>query len=321
MADPLRVLSIDGGGIRGLIPALVLAELEDRSGRRVADLFDLVAGTSTGGIIALALTMPAQDGSPRWRASDLVELYATEGPHIFHASLFDRVRSGGGVLDERYPADGIETALAHYFGEARLSQTPASVDVLVSAYETRMRSPFFFRSQRARVDPSYDFRLREVARATSAAPTYFEPLRLVNEADSQAYSLIDGGVFANNPAMCALADALAGHVDREVTMLSLGTGALTRPLPWEQIKDWGLAGWARPLIDVIFDGVSDTIDFQVRQVLGEGGYWRLQTELTRASDDLDDSRPGNLELLRAEASALIERAGGELDQALARLTV
>jgi patatin-like phospholipase/acyl hydrolase len=302
----VRVLAIDGGGIRGIIPATVLADLELRAGRPVAELFDLIAGTSTGGILALALTAPGEDGRPRFRAHELPGLYAQEGPEIFHRSVFHRIRSGGGTLDERYPSDGLRRVLGRYFGELRLSQ--ALAEVLITAYETEGRRPFFFRRSGARQEAAADFPMRDVAHATSAAPTYFEAVRLGE------LSLIDGGVFAVNPAMCALAEVVArGGEQEDVLMVSLGTGTLNRPLPWKQIRDWGRLEWAQPVIDVIFDGISDTVDFQAREILGEG-YWRLQTELRRASDDLDDARPGNLAALQAEAADLVEREAATLAQ-------
>src|SRR3954453_11349493 len=101
MAGPVRVLAIDGGGNRGIIPATVLADLEVRSGRAVADLFDLVVGTSTGGILALALTAAGEGGRPRLRAEELISLYVREGPRIFSRSVFDRIRSVDGALDEK----------------------------------------------------------------------------------------------------------------------------------------------------------------------------------------------------------------------------
>src|SRR3954462_11298529 len=109
----MRVLRIDGGGIRGLIPAIVLADIERRTGRRIAELFDLVAGTSTGGILACALTAPseADPAVPRFAAEQLAELYETEGPRIFSRSLLKRITSVEGLLDERYDDDGLERAL------------------------------------------------------------------------------------------------------------------------------------------------------------------------------------------------------------------
>lgn len=313
MPERVRVLSIDGGGIRGVIPAAVLAEIELRTGRLVPELFDLVAGTSTGGIIALGLTMPGPTGAPRWRASDLLGLYRREGGQIFSRSVWQRIRTAEGVLDEKYPADGLEAALLRYFGEARLRDSLTRV--LVPAYELERRKPFFFRSSRAAADPTYDFFTREVARATSAAPTYFEPPELVNDADGQRYALVDGGVFANNPSMCAYAEILAEDREADVLVVSLGTGQLNRPIHYADAKDWGLLGWARPILDVVFDGVSDTTDYELEQLLGPERHVRLQIELVGASDDLDDATPENVANLERKAQELIV----EHDEDIARL--
>ena len=196
----MNVLSVDGGGIRGLIPAMVLANLEERTGKRTAELFDLIAGTSTGGIIALALTVPGEDGEPRWTANDLVDLYLTEGPRIFHHSIGRLLESGLGLLDEKYDARPLEDALKKYLGEAMISH--AVTDVMVTSYDLEHRKPFFFKTDRAKVKPEHDWLMREAARATSAAPTYFEPEKLT--ADGEVFALCDGGVFANNPAMSGL---------------------------------------------------------------------------------------------------------------------
>src|SRR5215210_6651753 len=118
MADVVKVLSIDGGGIRGIIPATVLAEIERRTGSRIAQLFDLVAGTSTGGILALGLVKPAGDGGgggggggPDYPASKLVELYEQEGRRIFARSPWHHLGAFGNLLDEKYEARGLESVL------------------------------------------------------------------------------------------------------------------------------------------------------------------------------------------------------------------
>src|SRR3954471_12253634 len=118
MAEPVRILSIDGGGIRGIIPALVLVELEKRAGKRTFELFDLFAGTSTGGILACALCAP--DPLP---ASDLVQLYTGEGPKIFDRSLFQRIRSADGLLDEKYSDAALDRALERFLEHKRLAET------------------------------------------------------------------------------------------------------------------------------------------------------------------------------------------------------
>ena len=323
MGRLIRVLSIDGGGIRGLIPAILLAELERLTGRPVAETFDLIAGTSTGGILALGLTCPGADGKPRYRASDLVDLYVAEGPVIFRRSGWRRVGTVGGLFEEKYPSDGIESVLEKYFGERRIDE--ALTDVLVTAYALEQRRPYFFKSRSARSGDAPAHRMREAARATSAAPTFFEPARLAMHGPAEYDALVDGGVFAN-PAMCAWAEAqkhLVERADDEILVVSLGTGELVRPIPWEQAKDWGLANWAVPILDVVFDGVSDVVDYQLRQLLqpvdGERRYYRFQTRLDEGFDDMDDASRTNLRVLRLLATDLIQRSEIELATLAKRL--
>jgi uncharacterized protein len=309
----MRVLAIDGGGIRGLIPALVLTELERRAGRQAFELFDLIAGTSTGGILACGLTRTGENGAPAFTAADLIGLYESEGPEIFHRSLLRRVESAGDRFDERYDDSGLNAALRRYLDGTRLSQ--AVTDLFITAYEIERRAAFFFRSSRARADPAYDFTFVDAARATAAAPTYFEPVRIRDVAGADSYALIDGGVFALNPAMAAYAElAAAGRAEEIDLVVSLGTGSPTRRLAFEDARGWGQLEWARPLIDVVFDGVAETVDFELAQLLGPERYVRLQTPLDEASDALDDAGDRNLEALRREGARLVEERGADLDR-------
>jgi uncharacterized protein len=295
----------------------VLTELERHTGRSVAETFDLVAGTSTGGILALALTMKGSDGGPAWSAEEMIALYEDEGSSIFSRSLWDRFRSVEGLLDEKYPPDGMEKAFRAYLGEARLSE--ALTEVLVTAYEIEQRTTFFFKSTKARADERDDFAIRDAAQATSAAPTYFEPVQLERGHGRPDLALVDGGVFANNPAMCAYAEALKDEGDDEIVLLSLGTGELTRPIPYEDAKDWGLAEWAKPIIDVVFDGVSDATDHHLEQIIGRDRYFRFQTRLDRARDDMDDASKGNLHLLKQEAEELLRDERDRFEELVAAL--
>ena len=294
----MKVLAIDGGGIRGLIPALVLAEIESRTGRRVADMVDLIAGTSTGGIIACGLAKP----SPM-PAAEIARVYEEDGPAIFSRSLLRRIASVEGFLDERYSSRGLVETLERHLGTTNM--TEATVPLLLPAYDTEARSTRFLRSE----GEGSGATMVEAAHATSAAPAYFEPVHLGDE------TLIDGGVFAINPALCAYAE-VAGRLD---LLLSLGTGSHTRPLPYDKIKDWGQIEWARPVLDVVFDGGQDAVDFQLGALIG-AGYVRLQTELREASDDLDDASEDNLARLRREAERLIHDADAVIDDVCARLT-
>jgi patatin-like phospholipase/acyl hydrolase len=302
----MKVLSIDGGGIRGLIPALVLAEIERRTGRRTAEMFDLIAGTSTGAILASALARRGEDGSPMYSAEDLSQIYITEGPKIFDQSLLKKFTSVGGLIDEKYDDDGLNTALEAYLGTARLKE--AVTDVMLTAYDIHDRFAFFFRSSRARTDDEYDFSLRDAARASSAAPTYFEPIEVTDAAGARSYPLIDGGIYAINPAMCAYAEVAP---DLEV-LASLGTGAHTKPYEFSEVKGWGKLEWAQPLIDMVFDGIADTVDFEAATLAGDR-YMRFQAELRYASDALDDASESNLRRLEGDAERLIAEQTSEIE--------
>jgi patatin-like phospholipase/acyl hydrolase len=324
MTKLVKVLSIDGGGIRGIIPAMFLAEIERRTQQPIADMFDLIAGTSTGGVIALGVTKPGPGGRPQYSAQKLVELYEAEGSTIFSRSLWHRLIAADNFLEEKYPSSGIEQVLDNYFGEARLKE--ALTDVLISSYEIEQRFPFFFKSSKAKKLDNYDFPMKKVARATSAAPTYFEPLKLEAQESPGYYALVDGGVYANNPAMCAYVEASTMQAEpSEFLVLSLGTGQLTRPIRYDEAKNWGLAMWAQPILNVVFDGVSDTVDYQLQQVLplgkdGSRRYYRFQVTLEMGSDDMDDTSQANLFALKTLAKREISRNNADIDGLCAQLT-
>jgi predicted acylesterase/phospholipase RssA len=313
----VRILSIDGGGIRGILPAMLLAEIERRTGEPVARLFDLVAGTSTGGIIALGLTIPKSPGGPLYGAQHFVELYENQGSRIFSRSLWRALFTLDSLSWRKYSSAGIEGVLLEYFGDSRLRD--AVTDVLITSYEIDRRFPFFFKSRNARARPDYDFPARDVARATSAAPTYFEPMKLPSGTNAEHYTLIDGGVFANNPAACALVEARTTLGGSDYLVVSLGTGSLLRGVAPAIPSFAGAALWAKPLLDILFDGVSSTVDYQLGQLLpqitGEcQRYYRFQTTLDGHNHALDDAGTASIAGLKSLASKLIEKESKTLDE-------
>ena len=172
----VRILCVDGGGIRGLIPAVVLEELERRVGKSCGEIFHLIAGTSTGGLIALGLTKPDP-----FSATDLVDFYRNHGGDIFKRSMVHAARSLGGYLDDLYQTDSFETLLREKLGNHWLSGNYP--EILVTAYDIERRQPRYFSSWKARGDrldvgteeDACDFMLPDLARAITAAPSYFRP--------------------------------------------------------------------------------------------------------------------------------------------------
>jgi hypothetical protein len=188
---------------------------------------------------------------------------------------------------------------------------------MVTAYDISGRFAFFFRSERAKRDATYDFPLWEVARSTAAAPTYFEPWEATDVTGAATYPLVDGGIYANNPSMCAVAELGREKVD---LVASLGTGGQIRPYKYADARGWGQLAWARPLVDMVFGGLADTVDFEVGALLPPGGYVRLQTKLTIARDDMDDASEQNLSDLREEGRKLLRERAAEVDALCEKLS-
>ena len=331
MAELTRILSIDGAGIRGIIPGQVLVSLERKlqeqkndESLRLADCFDLIAGTSTGGILTCVYLCPGPDpGSqgakprPRFSAQDAVDLYVERGPKIFKVSLWQKIRSLGGIRDEKYSADELEETLKDYFGDVKLSNLLGPC--LITAYDIESRCAVFF-TQHDAEEERKDFFVRDVARATSAAPTYFQVAR-VESMTHIPYPLIDGGVFASNPALCAFAEArnkLPGKpTASEMAILSLGTGCSKERYDYKRAKHWGSIGWVVPLIDIMLSGTSETVDRQLAQLFDSVGkpeqYLRVDSELRLASYELDDASQKNIDALCAEGARIAQEFDAKLD--------
>ncbi len=220
------ILSIDGGGIRGIIPAVWLSEIEKRAHRPVAHLFNLIAGTSTGGVIAAGLTMPGDTTAykPRYRAYELLDMYQTKGSEIFtfKPGISRFMHSvpivGGAFATEKYTAEGRSNVFNAYFGGTKLSDSITDL-VIPAVDENHLQQTYLFTRGKARKNPTHNYRLFDAAMATSAAPTFFPVYKTGRS------SFIDGGINANNPAELACNEALGFGIDeRNINVLSLGTG-------------------------------------------------------------------------------------------------
>jgi uncharacterized protein len=304
----IKILSIDGGGIRGILPAMLLAEIEKRTKKATVELFDLIAGTSTGGILALGLNKPDLDSKekPEYSAQKLVDLYEKKGTEIFSPNLLDGLWTNAEkILHPQYPFEGLENVLEAYFGDTRLSESLK--DVLVTSYDLQRRRPHIFLSSQAKLDLSEDFPMKLVGRAASATPTYFEPLKLNKPNSSDYYTLVDGGVYANNPALYAYVEAKRVYKDvDDFLLVSLGTGELAERIPYEDARKWGLARWAQPILGIVFDGVGDAVNYQLQQLIPHDKYYRVQPPIPKNIDErMDNAKPENIGSLKLLADDLI----------------
>lgn len=321
-----RILSIDGGGIRGIIPGQILVILEEKlkakTGNpeaRIADYFDLIAGTSTGGILTCAYLTPDKESParPKFDAQQVVDLYLKNGGDIFSISLGHKLRTMGGVLDEKYPESGLEKALEKYFGDTKLSELLKPC--LVTSYDIKRRQGHFFTQHDAIKRKGWDYLVKDVARATSAAPTYFQCSDIKSVTDV-SYPLIDGGVFVNNPTLCAFAEVYNEYktAPDKMAILSLGTGYSRKEYDYDKAKDWGMVQWVKPLIDIMMSGVADVVDYQLRQMFEAVGvpnqYLRINTEMPiDVNPDMDDASPKNLQALKELGTYTAQNFDAQLD--------
>jgi uncharacterized protein len=340
--EEFRIFCVDGGGIRGLISALVTAKIEqllrerDGDAARIADYFHLFAGTSTGGLIALALTRPEPPS-----ADELAGFYTEDGPKIFDRSLMQELGSGWGTLAPKYDNGPLREAVRRRLGDGHLGK--ATKDLLVTSYDMTNAQPFFFKRWKALENPDWDFSIVDAALSTAAAPTYFpchEPEKL------KGHALVDGGVFAGNPTIAAIAEALGRSSDppagldlKDMLVVSIGTGEFSTGFPPE-VRGWGDLGWIAgggadpPILSAMLGGSSDGADYWAHMLLnhergkglpeaaeiGRGDrYFRFQAPLAEAIQ-MDDASPETLQLLTEAAEELIEKRGAEIAQIVDGLT-
>lgn len=321
----MRVLSIDGGGIRGILPGQVLVSLEAKlkarsknPNARIGDYFDLVAGTSTGAILSAAYVCPDEDGRPKYSAQEAVNFYIEDGDEIFDVGFWRSISSAGGLSDEKYSADELEQVLKSAFGNLKISEL-LKPTCLVS-YDVKRRSPVIFKQHTA-LKKNRDFLVRDALRGSTAAPTYFEAARIYSLPPlRRKYVLVDGGMVSNDPALCAYSEALKFDDVKgvqDMVIVSLGTGKQLKGYSYQEIKDWGPLGWAKPSIDIALEGGPQMTEYylgQIASTINDPRYYRIQPELYGADPSLDNATPENLESLRDAGIRNAEKHDALLDQ-------
>ncbi len=282
------VLSLDGGGIRGIVPAMVLQELEQlilehQETAQLYHKFDLIAGTGTGGLLALGLSAPVTtptttlDLHRPFTPRELIETYEALGKEVFPKGKFRMI---GQAFTGKYSATVLEKLLQTTFGNA--TQKELLTNVVVTSYDHERKRPHLFmsppqgRAIDATLDPmlvqntqsgqqttpaktpteaapktttswGFEFYLHQIARAATATPTYFSPALLSDSTGAHSFSLCDGSIFANNPTLVAYSRALElfPHAN-EIHILSLGTAPKRTEFSHAKIRDWGFLDWLNP---------------------------------------------------------------------------
>jgi uncharacterized protein len=325
MSKKIRILSLDGGGIRGIISCVILKFIEEQLQKRdcpkakIGDYFDLIAGSSTGGLLTAILLFPDKNKKAKFSVQEALDLYAKKGDSIFNVTFWEQLLNPFGLFNEKISRKNIEEQFKEVFGNLELKDfiKPS----LITSYDIETRTSKFFNSFNA--DTSLEnFYVRDVCRATSAAPTYFEPAK-IKSLYGQEFTLIDGGVFANNPSLCAYSEArklpfskILGDGSKpdfptikDMIIVSIGTGTILKPYHFEDFENAGKIKWISPLIDILLSANVETVDHHLSKMYETLGlrnsknYYRLMPLLKDASPEMDDTSKQNIyELIQAGLS-------------------
>ncbi|KAA8547246.1 hypothetical protein F0562_003890 [Nyssa sinensis] len=346
----VTVLSIDGGGIKGIIPGTLLAYLESKlqelggPSARIADYFDVIAGTSTGGLVTTMLTAPNKDNRPMYAAKDIKSFYLEHTPKIFpqrrdvslisRNNFIDAVSSlFGAVTGPKYDGKYIRSLTKELLGTVTIKQT--LTNVIIPTFDIKHLQPIIFSTNDAKADVSKNALLSDICISTSAAPTFL-PAHYFETKDAngktRSFDLVDGGVAANNPTLMAIS-----HISKEILMgnfelvdfepmdtkrmlvLSLGTGEAKREGKYNvaTASKRGLLNWiydngATPLLDIYGDASSDMVDIHVSTLFqalhSEKNYLRIQEDtLAGDASSVDIATKENLQKLVQIGEALLKK--------------
>ncbi|XP_075518162.1 patatin-like protein 1 [Primulina tabacum] len=326
----VTILSIDGGGIRGIIPATALEFLEselqklDGKDARIADYFDLVAGTSTGGLVTAMLTAPDANNRPLYAAKDIIPFYSKHGPHIFPQKngIIGSVENTLIQLgNPKYDGKYLHKLVRDNLGQARMHDT--LTNVVIPTFDIKNLQPTLFSSFETKISPALDALLSDICIGTSAAPTYFPAHYFTNDdgsGNSAEFNIIDGGVAANNPALIAVGE-ITKQVFRKdpnfapikpmecgrLLVVSLSTGSAKQEQKYtaQMAASWGRFGWliqgnSTPILDVFDQSSKDMVDYFLsvifQSLYSEDNYLRIEDiSLVGNSASVDVSTKENID--------------------------
>lgn len=320
----VKILSISGGGVRGIIPAIALADIEKKLGdKSIAESFDILTGTSTGAIIVLMLNVPDPNnpGKPKYKAQDIVELYKKLSRVVFKANLGKTILSLNGWISPKYDSKNLTRLLKKYLGDTKLSES--LTDIVIPAYDITKSKTEIFNVRQAKLKPEkHDHYMWEVALASTAAPSYFKSFRIGKR------DYVDGGLTLNNPVLASMIHSLIIHGRKEVGsyfVVSLGTGKTKL----QQLNGfWGKIGWVQHLLNITMDGVSNLNHKQQELIISElnkefaddkcmeSKYVYLDIPIEKSHSDMDDIRKKNIAALEQYGNDLVVEAAPKIEEVI-----
>ena len=318
-----RILSIDGGGIKGIVPAVVLLHLEKllkqlskNQNSRIHDYFDLFSGASTGAIIIAGLLSPDKNNHPKYSPEEILDLYLENGHIIFNSSFFQEIKSVSGIVNVKYDPEGLESVFEKYFGKSELKDLLKPS--LIPVYDLSRGKNYFFRQQKALTSPRHNFYVKDLLRGATSALSYFPPAQISTVNDREHRCFIDGGVFANNPALSAYAEFRYHNSNlhaKDTMMLSLGTGRKTTNLDCEVTANWGAAEWLYQGSYLTSNAVASASDYQLNAVYdNKPNYLRLDASFDdEQSSSMDNTDKEYLDYLISLGESIVKEKQSEIN--------
>ncbi len=337
----ITILSLDGGGIRGIITCVILKYIEEQLQKlesptaKLGDYFDMIAGSSTGGLIAAILLFPNETNSAKYSIDNALQLYAQKGNSIFNVSIWQQLLNPFGLFNEKISEQALEKQLHSFFDKLELKQLikPCAI----TSYDISNRCVKIFNTLDG-INAIDNFYVKDICRATSAAPTYFEPAQIAS-LYGQKFTLIDGGVYANNPALCAYAEARKINFStvlhnttkpdypnvNDMLLVSVSTGSILKPYSFNYLKDAGKIKWIKPLVDMLLSANAEAVHYQISQLFNGLGphnrrnYYRLNPSLKDAAPEMDNVTPTNIEALIQAGYSYIDQHKKQLNDIVKKL--
>ena len=318
-----RILSIDGGGIKGIVPAVVLLHLEKllkqlskNQNSRIHDYFDLFSGASTGAIIIAGLLSPDKNNHPKYSPEEILDLYLENGHIIFNSSFFQEIKSVSGIVNVKYDPEGLESVFEKYFGKSELKGLLKPS--LIPVYDLSRGKNYFFRQQKALTSPRHNFYVKDLLRGATSALSYFPPAQISTVNDREHRCFIDGGVFANNPALSAYAEFRYHNSNlhaKDTMMLSLGTGRKTTNLDCEVTANWGAAEWLYQGSYLTSNAVASASDYQLNAVYdNKPNYLRLDASFDdEQSSSMDNTDKEYLDYLISLGESIVKEKQSKIN--------
>ena len=313
----IRMLSLDGGGVRGVITAYFISKLEKLTGKNANELFDYVTGTSVGGLNSAALFAP--EGTPHYNASasNIVEMYENRGCDIFSESKWKYAERTCGVFESKYSRDGLDKIADEWFEGKTLNST--DLPVSMHSYSLTYDEAKTWSTFSACKNTEDNILLKDSVGATTAAPTYFDPKQITGTGDYH----VDGGMYANNPVIAGYAEFKSHYTDyhaEDFIIVSFGTGEKEKPNYKVSEEDsMGLYEWVPKIIDVMFASVDASIEKEAEEMFGEN-YYRFQPIIPKKDFTLDDASEESIERLKEIAEDYYNKHKAEFEKVAKVLT-